>query len=268
MARIRTVKPDLFRHEELFELEQESLLPIRIAFIGLFTVCDREGRFKWKPRQLKLDVLPYDEIDFSRVLDALNDRDFIIKYEYEGEIYGCIPSFSQHQVINNKEKESELPDVDVSTVLTRQSRVDNATVTPLNQEQVEREGEKEGKGKGKGREVSLSGKPDEVEILENLNSITGHEYKPVDSNLKLIRARINEGHSKEDIIAVVLMKFEEWDGTKQEQYLRPKTLFSAENFNQYVGVLATWRKEKSSEYDWLGEPSGDSDVIEGEYSHG
>ena len=64
MARIRTVKPDLFRHEALYELEIETGLPIRFSFAGLFTTCDRRGRFKWKPRQLKLDVLPYDNLDF------------------------------------------------------------------------------------------------------------------------------------------------------------------------------------------------------------
>lgn len=53
MSRIRTVKPELFKHEELFDAEQNSKLPLRLAFIGLFTVADREGRFKWRPRTLK-----------------------------------------------------------------------------------------------------------------------------------------------------------------------------------------------------------------------
>ena len=101
MARIRTVKPELFKHEELFELEEQTGLPIRIAFVGLFTCCDREGRFKWRPRALKLDVLPYDMVDFSRVLDALTTRGFVVKYEVDGEVFGEIPSFKRHQTINN-----------------------------------------------------------------------------------------------------------------------------------------------------------------------
>ena len=109
MSRIRTVKPELFRHEELFELEQETGLPIRVSFIALFTVCDREGRFKWRPRQLKLDCLPYDEVDFSRVLDALITRGFVVRYEISGVDYGLIPSFTRHQVINNRESNSYLP---------------------------------------------------------------------------------------------------------------------------------------------------------------
>ena len=110
MARIRTVKPDLFRHEDLYEAEVETELPLRLAFIGLFTCCDREGRFVWKPRQLKLDVLPWDNTDFSRVLDALMTRGFIRKYSVGGVNYGCIPSFTRHQVVNNREKASNIPE--------------------------------------------------------------------------------------------------------------------------------------------------------------
>lgn len=109
MSRIRTIKPELFRHEVLFEAEVEFQLPLRIAFAGLFTCCDKEGRFRWRPRQLKLDILPYDDVDFSRVLDALATRGFIVKYEVNHEYYGCIPSWKKHQHINGKEMDSTIP---------------------------------------------------------------------------------------------------------------------------------------------------------------
>ena len=102
MARIRTVKPELFKHEDLFEAEIASQLPLRLAFIALFTCCDRDGRFRWRPRRLKLDVFPYDDIDISCVLDALVTRGFIVKYEKNGEVYGSIPSWSRHQQINHR----------------------------------------------------------------------------------------------------------------------------------------------------------------------
>lgn len=35
MARIRTIKPEFFLHDELFELEKETGLPVRLTFIGL-----------------------------------------------------------------------------------------------------------------------------------------------------------------------------------------------------------------------------------------
>src|SRR6185437_1925835 len=89
-SRIRTVKPELFLHEGLFDAEQEERLPLRLAFIALFSCCDREGRFRWQPRRLKVQMLPYDEIDMSRVLDAFVRRGFVVKYESQGEVYGCI----------------------------------------------------------------------------------------------------------------------------------------------------------------------------------
>lgn len=165
MARIRTIKPELFKHEGLFDLEVECGLPVRFAFAGLFTCCDRDGRFKWLPRTLKLDALPHDEVDFSRVLDALATCDFIRKYVIDGKEYGVIPTFFKHQVINNREAESEIPPPTessyVSMASTRAARVDDATGTPLVQDQGEGKG-KEGKGIGKegeGKEFKVEPKP-------------------------------------------------------------------------------------------------------------
>jgi len=112
MARIRTVKPEFFRHEGLFETEKSTKLPLRIAFAGLWTVADREGRFKWKPRAIKLDCLPFDDVDFEAVLEALHSHGFIKKYEIDEELYGWIPGFSKHQVINVREAKSLLPACD------------------------------------------------------------------------------------------------------------------------------------------------------------
>jgi hypothetical protein len=162
MARIRTVKPELFRHEALYEAEVKTNLPLRLAYIGLFTACDREGRFKWKPRALKLDVLPYDQIDFSRVLDALVTHGFIVKYQFEDDEFGCIPTWSQHQVINNRESTSLLPSLEESTTCTHEARVVDASITPL----VRTQGEEEGKGKeGKwkrNKENAVASRPEDV----------------------------------------------------------------------------------------------------------
>ncbi|TPM25693.1 hypothetical protein [Mesorhizobium sp. B2-3-4] len=149
MSRIRTIKPEFFKHEELYDAEVETGLPLRLAFAGLWTQCDREGRFVWRPRQLKADILPYDELDFSRVLDALATRGFVVKYASDGRQFGHVPSWSRHQVINNRETASIIPpaveiitEVDASS--TRQPRVRHA-------------GKAEGKGReGKGREEQLS----------------------------------------------------------------------------------------------------------------
>ena len=133
MGRIRTIKPEFFLHEELYDLEQETGFPIRVAFQGLWCQADREGRFRWRPRALKAQILPYDEVDFSRVLDALATRGFLVKYACSGEIFAHIPGFKKHQVINNKESASKLPAPDASEseamTCTREARDDHALTT-------------------------------------------------------------------------------------------------------------------------------------------
>lgn len=147
MGRIRTVKPSFFKHEDLFDLEAEAGLPVRLSYIGLWTACDRDGRFVWRPRALKSDILPYDDIDFARVLDALTTRGFIVRYTVAGTDYGCIPSFSDHQVINNRETESKIPPppqaVGYIEDLTRTARVNDASSTRHDHAQAERERERE-----------------------------------------------------------------------------------------------------------------------------
>lgn len=105
--RIRTIKPELFRHEGLFDLEAETKLPIRVAWMGLFTCADREGRFPWRPRVLKTMILPYDDVDFARLLEVLASHGFIVRYQVEGELYGCIPTFKKHQRFSGNEAQSE-----------------------------------------------------------------------------------------------------------------------------------------------------------------
>lgn len=146
MARIRTIKPDFFKHSGLFDAERETGLPLRLAYAGLWVCCDREGRFKWRPRELKLDALPFDDCDFSRVLDALESRGFLVRYEALGESFGYVPTWHKHQFVNNREGASKLPippliqTLDAST--TRESREHDACDSRL-------EGKgKEGKGKG------------------------------------------------------------------------------------------------------------------------
>lgn len=149
MARIRTIKPDFFKHEELFDAEQESGMPLRVAFAGLWTQCDRDGRFEWRPRQLKTDILPYDEVDFSRVLDALVTRGFVVKYTVNGRDYGCVPSWGRHQVINNREAKSVIPQASDS-----KEEIDASTTRGPRVMETHMHYQEEGERKGKGREDS------------------------------------------------------------------------------------------------------------------
>ncbi|MFI5230486.1 MAG: hypothetical protein ACHQWU_15530 [Gemmatimonadales bacterium] len=108
MSRTRMIKPAFFKHAELYEAERDSGLPLRVAFAGLWTVTDRAGRFRWKV-DLKVDVLPYDQVDILKVLAALEQYGFITSYVVDGKRYGFIPSFNEHQTFHKTERPSTLP---------------------------------------------------------------------------------------------------------------------------------------------------------------
>jgi uncharacterized phage protein (TIGR02220 family) len=75
-----------------------------------------------------------------------------------------------------------------------------------------------------------------VEVLDYLNLKASKNYKPVRANLDLIRARINEGYTKEDMFTVIDNKCSSWlEDKKMNEYLRPATLFNATNLAQYTG---------------------------------
>ena len=105
MARIRTIKPEFFTSEDVVELSAMA----RLFFISLWCEADREGRLRWKPKTLKLRYFPADECDIFALAKELTDQRMVILYEANGLQYAEIPSFSKHQVINNRESESVIP---------------------------------------------------------------------------------------------------------------------------------------------------------------
>lgn len=189
MARIRTVKPQLFKHEGLFELERETGLPIRLAWIGLFTLADREGRFKWRPRELKADIMPYDEnVDFAAILSALASIQLIQRYQVDGEFFGHIPKWHQHQHVNAREAKSTIPAPELATPGEVTSEVQETHVH-ARALQVHARGEgkgREGKGKeGSVRVTSLRPRPagagsslqrHSLTSVEHLREILGETY--------------------------------------------------------------------------------------------
>lgn len=142
MMRIRTVKPGLFLHEGLFECEMHTKLPIRLAWIGLFCVADREGRFAWRPRKIKAQIFPYDnDIDFEKILEALADGNFLIKYQAkDGEFYGAIPSWESHQRVNAREAQSQIPAPDQSMHVHARAQQCNARGEGKGKERKGKEG--------------------------------------------------------------------------------------------------------------------------------
>ena len=105
MARARNIKPGFFLNDLLAEIEPLG----RLLFAGLWTIADREGRLEDRPKKIKAAVLPYDDCDVDHLLNELSKRDFIIRYEVNGEKYIQIVKWEKHQNPHYKEVKSEIP---------------------------------------------------------------------------------------------------------------------------------------------------------------
>lgn len=103
MARIRSIKPEFFRSEDV------SALPLRarLTWIGLWTHCDDHGRTKDSTRLIKGDVWPLDDVSLSDVeedLVTLAEHDRIVRYEVTGRKYLVVVNWHAHQAINRPSK--------------------------------------------------------------------------------------------------------------------------------------------------------------------
>lgn len=119
MARIRTIKPEFFTSEDIV-----SLTPLaRLFYVSLWCEADREGRLEWKPKTFKLRYLPGDDCSVDALGQELIDIGLVRLYEVDGKVYAEIPSFTKHQIINNRESESQIPARVHHASTTRKPRV-------------------------------------------------------------------------------------------------------------------------------------------------
>ena len=106
MARARNIKPGFFKNADLVETSFET----RLLFVGLWTLADREGRLQDRPKQIKMELFPADNVDVDACLNELAQFDFIRRYVADGKKVIQIVSFSKHQIPHGKEADSQLPD--------------------------------------------------------------------------------------------------------------------------------------------------------------
>lgn len=108
MARARNIKPGFFKNEILVE---QSLF-VRMLFIGLWTLADREGRVEDRPKRIKLELFPYDSESVDEGMKVLVEHGFVERYESAGIKVISIVNFLKHQTPHGTEKDSDLPGKD------------------------------------------------------------------------------------------------------------------------------------------------------------
>ncbi len=105
MARARNIKPGFFKNEFLAEMPCE----VRLLFIGLWTLADREGRLEDRPKRIKAELFAFDSFDVDSMLNILQRDSFVLRYEVDGVRFVQIENFVKHQDPHYKERASEIP---------------------------------------------------------------------------------------------------------------------------------------------------------------
>lgn len=93
MSRIRSVHPGLWTDEAFVCLSDAA----QIFFIGLWTECDDQGAFEWKPIQLRLKLRGNRDGSVEPILAELQAANCILRYEYQGRKYGLVRNFQRFQ---------------------------------------------------------------------------------------------------------------------------------------------------------------------------
>lgn len=89
MPKIRGVKPDYWTDDAIVELS----IPARLLFIGLWNYACDNGHLQDKSKQIKMRLLPGDDVNVAELLRELAERDRIQRVEG----YIVIPNFTKHQ---------------------------------------------------------------------------------------------------------------------------------------------------------------------------
>ena len=128
MARARNIKPGLFKNELLVE---QSLF-VRLLFVGLWTLADREGRLEDRPKRIKLELFPYDSENTDDALTVLAENGFIVRYQSAGINVIQIVNFLKHQTPHGTEKDSLLPDENGEFTVHERNKAGYVTGTKRN----------------------------------------------------------------------------------------------------------------------------------------
>ena len=86
MSRIRSIHPGIWTDEAFVSLSGFA----RLMFIGLWNECDDKGTFQWSPLQMKMRILPADNVNAAELLS---------------EIEHCLIAFGWHQTPSSTSSE-------------------------------------------------------------------------------------------------------------------------------------------------------------------
>jgi hypothetical protein len=115
MARIRSIKPEFNGSASVNRMSESA----QLFMVKLLTECDDYGRIRWLPKKIAGNLYPRrDDIDAARINELAAElvaEEIFLRYEIDGEQYGCFPRWTDHQRIDRPSRSdipppSELPE--------------------------------------------------------------------------------------------------------------------------------------------------------------
>lgn len=109
MARIRTIKPELFYSESLARVT----LTAERTFVGLLTQADDHGRLRYNAAVLNGALWPlrpeHTVADLKQDVDDLLAENVLCQYEVDGKSYLHFPTWGDHQKISHPSTRNQSP---------------------------------------------------------------------------------------------------------------------------------------------------------------
>lgn len=113
MPRARNIKWGFYTNDILAETDPYT----RLLFPALWMLADKNGRLEYRPKRLKAQVFPYEDVDIEKCINQLISRNFAILYEISGNLYIEIPNFTKHQNPHKNEQDTDIPSSKDGTVI-------------------------------------------------------------------------------------------------------------------------------------------------------
>lgn len=167
MARIRTIKPEFWIDEKVVDLS----FPARLLFVGMWNFADDQGFVDYKPRRIKMQIFPADEVDIQSLINELLTAGRVVAHIAPiGPVLRIVNW--QHQRVDKPARErfaveelrpfiDEPPRPPDTSALVKSivesPREDSSTVRESSSASVATEGKGSGReGKGSGRDLPPS----------------------------------------------------------------------------------------------------------------
>lgn len=172
MARIRTIKPEFWKHEDLSALPEAT----HLLAGALLNYSDDEGYFNANPALIKAECSPLREpsVSIHESLTLLSGINFLrFGKAPDGRRYGVVVNFNEHQRVN-RPTPSKIKDIDIQWDDSATTHGALTEPSPL-----EGKGKEQGKEQGTGKRASARSREPGLNLHESLPGDTWAEWLEV-----------------------------------------------------------------------------------------